>query len=413
MSDHTNDPWIKGQRVTLARVLTQTGADKCEHAGLWFDKYLDRQQKKGIPLGKDDTSPYKTLIDSVATIAEPTMYQHFFARWQQQAQTMRVAIDGCEYKVECRYATAQGRIALGLGDESVIETAVTLHHTYGVPYIPGSALKGLAAAYAHRVLEDERWRKPEYRDGRLVQKGGDYHRELFGTTASAGYVTFFDALYVPGSGYKDNDGIPRALWPDVITVHHKDYYSGTNPKPPADWDSPTPIPFLTATGTYLILLGGPLAWVTFTFDLLEKALAEMGIGAKTSSGYGRMTITKERPAAQHPPDEQTTSAAQTTTDVEQQYERAVGPSAAPTLPTIGDTFTSKITAVDESVVIVIVPGFSNDKAVGVLKAEAIADGRTDRYRVGNRARVEVVVLRTLKNGRTILELKPGVRKEEK
>jgi hypothetical protein len=48
------------------------------------------------------------------------------------------------------------------------------------------------------------------------------------------------------------------------------------------------VPFLTATGTYLIAIGGPLAWVELAFKLLGKALTEMGVGAKTSSGYGRM-----------------------------------------------------------------------------------------------------------------------------
>jgi hypothetical protein len=58
-----------------------------------------------------------------------------------------------------------------------------------------------------------------------------------------------------------------------------------------------------------------------------------------------------------------------------------------------------------------VPGFGEDKAIGVLKAEAIAGGRTERYRVGNTARVEVTGTRTLKSGRTIVELKPGAKQE--
>ncbi len=81
--------------------------------------------------------------------------------------------------------------------------------------------------------------------------------------------------------------------------------------------------------------------------------------------------------------------------------------AAPTLPEVGDILAGKIIDVDESVVIVGVPGFADDKAVGVIKAEAIGDGRTDRYRPGNAARVEVTGIRTLRNGRTVLDLKPA------
>src|SRR5207302_10163433 len=57
-----------------------------------------------------------------------------------------------------RIAHVKGRMIIGLGDESVLETAITLHRTYGVPYIPGSALKGLAAAYVRQRL-GEAWQK--------------------------------------------------------------------------------------------------------------------------------------------------------------------------------------------------------------------------------------------------------------
>lgn len=41
----------------------------------------------------------------------------------------------------------------------------------------------------------------------------------------------------------------------------------------------------------------------------------------------------------------------------------------------------------------------------------MAGGRTDRYREGNLARVEVTGMRTLKSGRVIVELKPGAKKQ--
>jgi CRISPR-associated protein Cmr6 len=186
-------------------------------------------------------------------------------------------------------------MVVGLGAEGVLETAISLHRTYGVPYIPGSALKGLAAAYAHQRLADARWRKAVYKDNQLVSPIGDAHKVMFGDTTIAGYVTFFDALYVPGSGHKDRQGKAKPLWPDVITVHHPEYYQEQkddqgNLLPPADWDSPTPISFVSATGAYLIALAGPPAWVEAAYDILALALDEMGVGAKTSSGYGRMTL---------------------------------------------------------------------------------------------------------------------------
>lgn len=190
--------------------------------------------------------------------------------------------------IKPREAKVLGRIVIGLGDESVLETSVTLHHTYGVPYIPGSALKGLAASYVRQKLGED-WKKD-----------GEAYKTIFGETDEAGYITFFDAYYIPGSGHRYKEKV-QALYPDVITVHHQDYYQ-EGKKAPADWDSPIPVPFLSATGRYLIALAAPeleepirSAWINTTFDILGEALRTMGIGAKTSSGYGRMKLEVPEP----------------------------------------------------------------------------------------------------------------------
>jgi len=102
-------------------------------------------------------------------------------------------------------------------------------------------------------------------------------------------VTFFDALYVPRSAPQD-----RPLVLDVVAVHHPEYYRGED-SPPADWDSPTPVPFVSTRGKFLVALVGPDEWVKAAFQILALALKEAGIGAKTSSGYGRMEL--ESPSA--------------------------------------------------------------------------------------------------------------------
>jgi len=232
---------------------------RVHHASLWLDRYLKTQSR-------DDEAAKTEHNKSVAAIVVPGFYGAFYRRWRQTLSDMAP-------QVQMREAVASGRIVVGLGAESVLETSITLHHTYGVPYIPGSALKGLAAAYAHQRLQDDGWRK-----------GGEYHTIMFGTTERSGYVTFFDGLYVPGTGVEK-----RPLHADVMAIHHKSYYDGTG-KPPADWDSPTIVPFLSATGRYLIAIGGPVGWANKALELLGLALNEMGVGAKKSSGYGRMTL---------------------------------------------------------------------------------------------------------------------------
>ena len=82
----------------------------------------------------------------------------------------------------------------------------------------------------------------------------------------------------------------------------------------------------------------------------------------------------------------------------------------PRLPVAGDTFLGKVLQVDASAVLVEVPGFDAEKAIGVIKAEDLGG---KRFNTGNMARVEVMNARTLKSGRTILELKPVAKKDQK
>lgn len=249
------------------------------HAGLWLDRFLATQARQ-------DSEARRTLVDEVASIPVPQVYGLFFERWESSLKAGGAQV---------RRSTVQNRMVVGLGGESALETHLTLHRTYGVPVIPGAALKGLASAYAHQRLGPD-W-----------AKGSAAHTILFGSTDAAGFVTFFDALPCvnaagmlevgPGVLASPPAQAPRAslLEPDVLTVHHPAYYMGETQEgsrvcPPADWDSPNPVSFLSALGTYLLALKGPDAWVQAAFTLLTRALSEEGIGAKTSSGYGRLKV---------------------------------------------------------------------------------------------------------------------------
>lgn len=244
-----------------AKLKHVTSAARSTHPGLWSDRYL-------TSVDPDDKDAKREHVQAVAGLGEPTLYKRFYERWQE---TLAAA------GATCREAKVEGRMVVGVGGDSVWENHITLHRTYGVPVIPGSALKGLTARYARTRLAESGWggASPAY-------------QLLFGDTTAAGYITFFDALYAPGTGH---EGQP--LHPDVLTVHHPDYYRGEQKAAPADWDSPIPIPFLSATGKYLVAVAGPTPWVQATLGILKLALADEGIGAKTSSGYGRMTLGKE------------------------------------------------------------------------------------------------------------------------
>jgi CRISPR-associated protein Cmr6 len=232
------------------------------NAGLWLEKGLENVEDKGP--GR------QILLEQVARLRVPDEYRRFFERW-------RTALESQPSQTRVLEATVKGRMVVGLGAESVLETSVRLHHTYGVPYIPGSALKGLAAAAAHKHLDDPAWRKTG-EDGKI----GSWHQILFGDQESSGYVTFHDALWIP-----NGDQLPLDL--DVMTVHHPDYYGGAA-VPPADWDNPNPVAFLTANGKYLLALTGPEEWIDAAVSILHDALQHDGIGAKTAAGYGHMKV---------------------------------------------------------------------------------------------------------------------------
>lgn len=86
------------------------------------------------------------------------------------------------------------------------------------------------------------------------------------------------------------------MFTDVVTVHHGRYYQDGE-FPPADWDTPTPVPFLSASGSYLVAVLGPQDWAKAALKILAHALKLSGIGAKTSSGYGRLKMDIEPPVS--------------------------------------------------------------------------------------------------------------------
>lgn len=249
--------------ITRRKPLANIKFGEQPHAALWLDKFIEKQAR-GEKQSRSD------LVRQVAGIPTPESYNKFFNQWKTQLRQYRNG--DCALKFG--KATAhQQRMVIGTGNENVLETAVTLHRTYGVPYLPGSALKGLTASFARKYYGATHWRK-ESREYRLV----------FGNTDESGCVIFFDAL-----PFYEKHLLRR----DVLTPHHPKYYQPGSTVPPADWDDPIPVPFLSASGEYLVVLAAPSggeAWLQAVFGMLKEALVELGIGAKTSSGYGRLTL---------------------------------------------------------------------------------------------------------------------------
>lgn len=175
------------------------------------------------------------------------------------------------------------RLVLGHGEDSVHESGLTLSPTYGVPVLPGTALKGLAAAAARD--RETGWT--------------DLDTTLFGAprpgrpalSAHRGSVLIWDGLPT---------GPPRLVL-DVLTPHVKDYYDSGNTtgRPdtaPAEYHNPVPIRFLAVERTrFRAYLIGPPDDVAHCVRLVRSGLDELGIGGKTAAGYGYCVSREEEP----------------------------------------------------------------------------------------------------------------------
>jgi CRISPR-associated protein Cmr6 len=198
-------------------------------------------------------------IGNVARQTVPDFYKAAFARWKQ------AIADGD------RFASWQeklsGRLYIGVVRENALETGITVSHTYGMPMIPGSAVKGLTRACSGDWLDNDeacRWMfGNEWGEG--------------DAKAETGGLIFHDAWWVP-------EGQPFAA--ETVTVHHQGYYGSQGKTPATDFDSPVPAPQIAARGAFLFVIEGPPMWTRLAQRLLSDGLRNRGIGGKRSSGYG-------------------------------------------------------------------------------------------------------------------------------
>lgn len=248
--------------------------DRAANAGLILSSYLKQQRvANGGNEGTDREDLLKAAIAACGQAAD--VYSRAFARWEA---ALAAAAVGATVEMD-------GRAVMGLGGESPLETGLTLHHTYGTPILPGSALKGLAAHYCNSVwgAADKRFRGPD----------GEYFTALFGTVDDGGHIVFHDAWVRPES-------LVGSLEVDVMTVHHPGYYQRADA--PTDFDDPTPIPFLAIKGKFQVFVQCDVPteegrrWARLALTLLRQALEDWGIGGKTNAGYGRILPPDARPA---------------------------------------------------------------------------------------------------------------------
>ena len=207
----------------------------------------------------------QALLQKISATSASEIYTLAYKRWQQTTSD------------SARFASFKadliGRLYIGVNRDSALETGLAVGHTFGMPMIPGSAVKGLARACAAQWLEGQR-------DAIAFLFGNATSDADDADTNEAGGVVFHDAWWIP------NTLAPHPFVSEIITSHHNEYYGSEGQHEASDFDSPIPAPQLAVQGSFLFTIEGSTDWTALAAKILKHGLALRGIGAKRSSGYG-------------------------------------------------------------------------------------------------------------------------------
>ncbi|MFO1498739.1 MAG: type III-B CRISPR module RAMP protein Cmr6 [Verrucomicrobiota bacterium] len=219
-------------------------------------------------------------------------------------------------------ATLGARMMINLAGGVVENAGIALDRCFGLPFIPGSAVKGITRAQALAEIRDTQG----IEKARLLRMAlllfGFGARDLKGDFGAAGGIQ--EALAISDEWEVEEfkgcacflPAYPTSsptLVVDMVNPHYPEYYSGRRMRA-EDNESPIPnyFPAVEAGSSFgfaLVINRVPPDWGVNAENLLdqlkqwvERAVTSRGAGAKTASGYGwfelgRGTIeTATRPA---------------------------------------------------------------------------------------------------------------------
>lgn len=264
-----------------------------DNAFLLFNRYLEG---KGFNYETFDTKDTKDEL--YGKIKKIKFDLESFAH---RAEASLIRLQKAGYKTHSIKLSSVSRLIVGLGDKNALEVGFTFHPLYGYPYIPGSSLKGLCRSWLE-IAENEF--DGDVLEGDSLQSKIDLEsRQIFGSLkknektipdtykkeleskkesiSKLGDVMFFDAVPTEDSAL--------GLDIDIMNPHYSPYYTDPEKSPPGDWYSPVPIKFLTvkegATFAFFLASKSEVS-LNKAAKWLVNGLSELGIGSKTSSGYG-------------------------------------------------------------------------------------------------------------------------------
>lgn len=271
---------------------TITGTVECDERDKDTKRYLEQiseegnlgaLEKYGINNRNDwdklNTKKSKALKQ---TLSVPTTSSDQIKALRRRQQAL-VALAAVDAKLSLE-AEAMSSLATGMGMEHPLENGFAFLNPYGLPYLPGSSIKGVLRRAAEELAQDSKdgWNSTAI-DVLLGHEDSN--------NASRGALTFWDAIpEVAGN----------TMGMDVMTPHYGDYYQGN--ATPHDAGSPNPIVFMVIPAkskfTFHVTadtqrLKGMENWQALMQTAFDHAFKWLGFGAKTAVGYGAMRHDEE------------------------------------------------------------------------------------------------------------------------
>lgn len=261
----------------------------CDSPSLRLEKFVrvpekkaDRQQKEIEDALKK--SEIQAVIDRVNSLDKAETFASCLPLLPSGAKEIKAPLGG--------------RLLVDPSGSLIEHAGMKLHPHFGMPFIPGSSVKGVArhAAWCE-------WRDADESDKPAIAKqiadvfGYPTNEEQLdealkaaGTSVKAGSVAFLSA-YPTGHA---------TLVLDIVNVHHREYYLRTKDEEgksllhPVAFDDEQPVPnFFPAVekGAEFRFAIVPTARATegdmaFAEKALVAAITFHGVGAKTAAGYG-------------------------------------------------------------------------------------------------------------------------------
>lgn len=244
--------------------------------GLYFDAWDDRQWK--IP-DSEKREALKRLAPLNATAQ--TLLKNLYARQKAAADLFGDSVWRLPAKSTSPFMT-------GTGIEHPLENGFAFLNPYGLPYLPGSGVKGVLRRAAELLAAGEfgdrqNWNQEIIDDlfGREPDSGDTE------TARNRGALIFWDVLPEPAG---------NSLKVEIMTPHYGDYYQGNTT--PHDSGRPNPIVFLTLppNSRFEFFVQCDKAalpeslrnnWQALLETAFQHAFDWLGFGAKTAVGYGQ------------------------------------------------------------------------------------------------------------------------------